>query len=293
MIPNFFIAGTPKAGTTSLFQYLNEHPQVFMCSVKEPNFFSYDEIDQQNLYYSEKGISNKKDYEALFKNISSEMAIGEASVSYLFYKNVPYKIQAAIPKAKFIILLRNPVDRAFSHYLMDLRLGYVDVSFEDIVQRRSAHPLSDLYYQQYVEIGLYYEQIKRFLSVFGPSQVKIFINEDLRADVTNVVSSVYGFLNVDRTFIPDFEKKYNVYQKPRNSIIKKIYSFNKIRQIGRLIVPANHIDNIKNTLLRKEAKPRLSNEIREYLKKLFAKDIKRTGNLIGRDLSPWYTNQGN
>ena len=287
MLPNSYIVGTPKSGTTSLFHYLNDHPEVFMCPVKEPNFFSYDQILQQNLYYSEKGIGIKEDYEKLFKEVSIEKAIGEASVSYLFYDKVPARIKASVPDAKIIIILRNPVDRGFSHYLMDKRLGYVDLSFEDIVYKRVDHPLLALYYQQFIELGFYFEQVKRYLDIFGNEQVRVYINEDLKADITQVVQSLYDFLDVDSGHMPDLGKKYNVYQEPRNTLIRNLYSARTLRRFSRTIVPNRLIDTVKNTLLVRGEKPMLSSSTREHLNELFRMNILQTGDLIDRDLSHW------
>jgi hypothetical protein len=289
MLPNFYIVGAPKSGTTSLFHYLDEHPDVFMCTVKEPNFFSYDEIVQQSLYYSEKGVRNLEAYEALFENVASETAIGEASTSYLFYEKTPAKIKAMVPDAKIIIILRNPVDRGFSHYLMDSRIGYVNISFEDIVQKKTEHPLLDLYYQQFVELGLYYRQVKRFIDVFGESQVKIFLNEDLKEDITKVILSVYSFLDIDNCCMPNITKQYNIYQKPRNTLIQQLYSTKSIRRLARTIIPGRFVDTVKNSLLIKGEKPELTHKTREFLFSLYRDDIQRTADLIGRDLSPWFS----
>src|SRR5882672_9220913 len=115
-LPNFFIVGAPKAGTTSLYYYLSHHPEVFMSPVKEPNFFSYDETVKQNLYHKEKGVGKFEEYRQLFASSNGHhKAIGEASVSYLFYPSVPQRIHELVPKAKIIISLRNPVERAYSH----------------------------------------------------------------------------------------------------------------------------------------------------------------------------------
>lgn len=287
MLPNFYIVGAPKSGTTSLFHYLDEHPEVFMCPEKEPNYFSYQDIILQNLYYAEKGIDNKQDYENFFQNVTSEKAIGEASVSYLFYKKVPTRIKIAAPDARIIIILRNPVDRGFSHYLMDSRLGYVNLSFEDIVFKQVDHPLLALYYQQFVELGFYYEQVKRYLDVFGEEQVKIFINEDLKADISKVLLSVYDFLKINNNLMPNLKKQYNVYQKPRNTFISHLYSSKHLRRLARKIIPENLLDTVKNTLLIKGQKPKLPPETRKYLNGLFKDDILQTAGLIGKDLSHW------
>ncbi len=289
MLPNFYIAGTPKSGTTSLYNYLNEHPEVFMCSVKEPNYFAHEEIIAQNLYYAEKGIGSRSEYEALFKDVETETAVGEASVAYLFYPKTPAKIKAVCQDAKIIIILRNPVDRGFSHYLMDTRLGYVNIPFEDIVFKRADHPLLDLYYQQFVELGLYHAQIKRFLDTFDDSQVRIFLTEDLREDISRVVLSCYEFLGINSAILPDLKKRHNVYRQPRNGLVQLLYSAKALRRFARGIIPGKLVESVKNGLLIKGEKPQLSMVNREYLQELFIDDIKKTSALIGRDLSGWYT----
>src|SRR5438045_1184872 len=167
-LPNFFIVGAPKAGTTSLYHYLKNHPEVFMSPIKEPNYFSYEETVKQNLYHKEKGVGTFEEYAELFVSANGHhKAVGEASVSYLFYSSVPEKIKELIPDAKIIMSLRNPVERGTSHYFMEHKLGYVSESLDDIVFRKSKHKHAHLYYQQFVELGLYYQQVKRYIDIFG------------------------------------------------------------------------------------------------------------------------------
>ena len=133
---NTFIVGAPKAGTSSLHFYLNQHPEICMSSVKEPNFFSAKEVE--NLYYNSQIVSSTKDYNSLFE---SDVKIkGESSVSYLYYKEVAKRIYEYNAKAKIIIMLRKPVDRLFSHYLMDKRLGLCSVSLQEIYDNRVVQP---------------------------------------------------------------------------------------------------------------------------------------------------------
>ena len=287
MFPNFFIVGTPKAGTTSLFRYLDEHPEVFMCPIKEPNYFAYDLLVEQGIYYSEKGVGHKKDYERLFQDVVSEKAVGEASVSYLFYEKVPARIKAAAPDAKIIVILRNPVERAFSHYLMDLQLGYVTLSFEDIVCRRIGHPKLSLYYQQFVELGFYFEQVKRYLDIFGEEQVRVFINEDLKEDTSQVLLSVYDLLDITPHFMPAVKKQYNVYQKSRNKLVKHLYRVKSVRNLARRLLPDSMVDSVRDSLFFGQEKPELSASIREHLNKLYRNNVLQTGDLIGKDLSRW------
>src|SRR6188508_1581564 len=146
-LPNFFIVGAPKAGTTSLYYYLKRHPEVFMSPIKEPNFFAYEETIKQNLYHKEKGVGTLEEYKDLFAEANGRhKAIGEASVSYLFYPPVPERIKQMVPDAKIIISLRNPVDRALSHYYMEYKLGYVNVPLEDILLKKTRHRNAHLWY---------------------------------------------------------------------------------------------------------------------------------------------------
>jgi len=162
---DFFIVGAPKAGTTSLYHYLNEHPQVEMSIQKEPDYFSDKAIQKQGMYYGKNRIDTLKKYEALFMQ-KEAVLYGEWSVSYLFYENVAEDIKSYNPNAKIIIMLRNPIDRAFSHYLMDYRLGLVSESFEDIIDKKSNHKNAHLFYQQYIQVGEYANQIQKYFKVF-------------------------------------------------------------------------------------------------------------------------------
>src|SRR6185436_11499315 len=100
-LPNFFIVGAPKAGTTSLYYYLKRHPEVFMSHIKEPNYFAYDETVKQHLYHKEKGVGTFEEYKKLFATANGQYkAIGEASVSYLFYPSVAERIKKMVPQAR-------------------------------------------------------------------------------------------------------------------------------------------------------------------------------------------------
>ncbi|OEU63625.1 MAG: hypothetical protein BBJ57_13325 [Desulfobacterales bacterium PC51MH44] len=292
MLPNFFIVGTAKAGTTSLYHYLEDHPEVYMCPIKEPNFFSYEEICRQSLYYKERGVGDRLEYENLFTGARNKKAIGEASVSYLFYPATATKIRKTCPKAKIIILVRDPIDRAFFHYLMDTRLGYIDLSFEDIVFKKGSHHLLELYWQQYIGLSFYYDQVKRYLDIFGEEQVKVLLNEDLRENAFRVVLSVYEFLGINNSILPDSERQHNVYQKPRNVLVRQLYSVNPLRTLAKAIIPARLVESVKDTLLVREEKPELSENTRKYLASLFADDTLKLQKLINRDLSTWYKMDG-
>lgn len=285
--PNFFIVGTPKAGTTSLYNYLEEHPDIYMSPVKETNFFSFNEIKEQGLFYNEEFIDTEEKYARQFKNVSKEIAIGEASVSYLFYPQVALKIKEYQPNAKIIIVLRNPVDRGFSHYLMDKRLGFVQMSFEDIVQKNKGNSKHKLYYQQYVELGFYYNQLSNYYKHFDEKMVKVFLYEDIVYNLQNVIKNVYSFLSVDPDFRPNIEKRHNTFENPKSALVAKLYTIKSFRKLIKFFLNQKLQEKTKHVFFSKNKKPGLSPDIRSELIRLYTNDINKTQDLINRDLSKW------
>ena len=286
-IPNFFIVGTPKAGTTSLYFYLEEHPEIFMSPIKETNYFSYDEIKEQGLYYNEEHVRTLDEYMNQFAGVTQQKAIGEASVSYLFYPSVPGKIKAFNQDGRIIMILRNPIDRGFSHYLMDKRLGFVKSSLKDIVDRKDKSPQNDLYYQQYVSLGCYYDQVKRYIDIFGRDKVKIFLYEDVVKNINGVVKDVYNFLEVDADYTANTNKKHNTFLAPKNPLIEKLYASKYFRVMVKKMFGDGLQAWIKNTFFQKEKKPALDPQLKASMLEIFKNDILNTSELIGRDLSKW------
>lgn len=288
MLPNFIIVGAAKAGTTSLYHYLSGHPNVFMSNPKEVNYFSKEEIMKQGLYYQDFKAKDFVSYKKLFSDVSDEIAIGEGSVSYLFYPDTPNKIKTAIPDVKIIILLRDPVERAFSHYLMDYRMGLVSLSFEDIFYKKVDNKKLSLYYQQYIELGLYYEQVKRYINLFGKEQVRIYLQEDLRKDANGVVLDLYDFLKIDKSYTPCVNKEHNAFSMPKNEFIHKLYSSNFIRSIASAIFTNTLKEKVKNIFFERKKKPVLGQSVRNDLQEMYKKDIQDLERMIGRDLAHWY-----
>lgn len=308
--PNFFIVGAPKAGSTSLFHYLDEHPEVFMSYIKETNFFSHEPITRQKLYYEEtiavpvsgkrKGVVGKhklyqdakridtfEKYESLFEEGAGKKAVGEASVSYLFYPEVPPALHAYQPEARIVMILRDPVERSYSHYLMDERLGLTNLSLEDVIHRRVDHPKLHLYYQQFVEVSLYYEQVKRYLDTFGKDQVKIIWFDDLKADTDAAISEVLEFIGVDSTFRPDTEASYNKFLMPTNAFVGRLYKNQRLRTFTRSLLPNKTVEKVKQKLFSGPGKPEMNPETRRYLRDFYREDVIALEKLTGRDLSHW------
>ncbi|MDH4319616.1 MAG: sulfotransferase domain-containing protein, partial [Desulfobulbaceae bacterium] len=168
------------------------------------------------------------------------------------------------------------------------RLGYVELSFDDIVFQRSGHPLSDLYYQQTVSLGMYYEQVKRYLDIFGKKKVKIILNEELRANTPGVVRSLFAFLGVDASFEPALTKHHNVYGKPRNGLVRYFYTMKGVRSATKKIFPAGFAAEMKKTLLIPGEKPAMNREAVDHLSLIYKEDIVKLAAFIKRDLSHWF-----
>lgn len=287
MLPNFFIVGAAKAGTTSLYQYLSAHRDVFMCEPKEPNYFAHEDIDTQNLYYNAYAARTLQEYKSLFVKATTHKAVGEASVSYLYYPGVPLRIQHTIPDARIIIMLRNPIERGYSHYLMDQRLGFVDLDYWDIVHKTSKNPRLHLYYQQYVQLGLYHNQVARYLSTFGRNQVRIYLQDDLKINKQAVLNDLFTFLQLSPGGYVHHDEIHNKYMNPRNSLIARAYASQGIRKTLSRLLP----ERIKQNLLQKAfdfgGKPKLSIELRDFLQDIYREDIIKLEELISKDLSQW------
>ena len=257
-----------------------------MSSQKEPNYFSDEALKRQAMYYVKNRIDSLEKYHSLFVNKDVKLR-GEASVSYLFYDDIPQKIKEYNSKAKIIIMLRNPIDRAYSHYLMDYRLGFVSDSFDSIIKKRLKHKNADLFFQQYIKLSEYSQQVSRYLEVFDRENIMFIDYEDFKNDNSTVIDKTYLFLGVNNDFQPNLKKKHNTYTMPKNCIIRFFYSFVLLRKFITNIVPKNFVKVIRNLLFRSDKKPVLNNDVRMYLSSYFKGDVEKLSTLLNKNFSKW------
>lgn len=273
-IPNLFIAGVAKSGTTVLANYLGQHPDVFMSKIKEPNFFTSQELSEAQLYYKTKPIKDRKDYLSLFKEASQEKWKGEASVSYFFYKECANRIKQFSPEAKVILVIRHPIDRAYSHYLMDKRLGFVKHTFEDI----SLNPIKfKQHYEQYILQSFYYENLKIYKECFKDNLLILPWQPNLEV----YLEEVYQFLGLESIAVESTEANKSL--QPNNKLLQQMYANTFIRRGIKKIFPAQMTQLIKSTSFVKQENE-LSEDLYVKLNKMFSKDILKTQVLINRDL---------
>jgi len=291
--PNFFIVGAPKAGTTSLYLYLKKTPSIYMSPVKEPRYFSPKSAKRSSM----SRVKNKNNYLDLFKGVKDEKAIGEASSVYLRDEESPELIKKTIPNAKIIIILRNPIHRAFSHYLMSIIGGRNTKPFSEDLQLFVRSPeKNSRFLRAIIDPGFYYESTKRYVQIFGDANVKIIIFEEFIKNQKEIFREILRFLDVDSELPENMDKVYNEYSKPRNKFMshiirKKILRNNilgnNILKIGRHTIKRETRHYIQNRFLNtKDVKPTLTSEEKTTLWEIYQSDVMQLKEFLNRPL-PW------
>jgi Sulfotransferase family len=254
-MPNFLIIGAAKSGTTSLYHYLKQHPEIYMSPLKEPRFFAVegktldfrgpndDEMSFLQMSLIRKSVTDIDTYRALFRGVTDEKAIGEASPLYLYSPEAPARIKHYIPQARLIAILRNPVDRAFSSYLHCVRDR--GEPLQDFAQalREEETRIEDGWgpIWHYKNVGFYSAQLERFFDTFRRDQIKVFLYEDLKEDPVGVLRSTYRFLEVGETRLPDVSLKHNISGVPRIRLVHELLNKpNPIKSAFRPLLPANY-----------------------------------------------------
>lgn len=285
--PNLFVVGAAKAGTTSMYAYLSQHPEVFFPRVKEPHFFTQVTPSRAHRFYIE-AITRRSDYLKLFNRAAGCRMIGDASPSYLWHPQVPQRIHAVAPDPRIIILLRDPLERAHSHYLMDFREGvqprpFYEALRADMDQRDKGWGVSFLYY----ELGLYAAQVKRFLHTFGPNRIKIILFEEMRRDARQTLIELSRFLGLDPKpmLSIDATRSHNAYAAPRNAMMRRIAGARLSRWIGQSVVPRRLGWFIfERFFLKSSSKPSLDARVRDLLCSLYEPDVSELERTLGRSL---------
>lgn len=296
-MPNFLIIGAAKSGTTSVYNYLRQHPQVYMSPLKETNFFAYEGQELDFRWWGKaptsvlNSITDIDSYRAQFREVSQEIAIGEASPLYLYHPTAPVRIKNYLPNVKLIAFLRHPAERAFSHFRHLIRENREPTSsfsqaLEQETLRMRANWNWDYFYR---DLGFYYAQLQRYYDIFDRDQIKIFLFSELKSDPRKVIEQIFRFLGVDHTFVPDVSTKHNISGIPKNMLIKALLSnYNPIKIVIRNILPRELLVSFYSRIGDKLfVKPELPLEIRAQLTDEYKKDIKKLQNLVDKDLSIW------
>lgn len=288
--PNFFVIGAPKAGTTALYWYLAEHPEIFMSPIKETNFLAYARDEAGELCYGDPvlhhfPVTTAEDYARLFAGAEAYSARGEASPIYLECPFSADRIQELDSDARIICGLRNPIDRAYSDYLMYLRTTRREFDEQrDLSETaRWMHPDS-----HWMRNSRYYETLSRFYARFPAENIHVFLFDELKRSPLAVAQGVYRFLGVNDQYQPDLGTPYNVGGVPANMLLERLFSRTRMRDLVEPLLPRSAINWARRMRTRNMKKPpALPVETRKKLGAVFLKDIERTSRLVGQDLSHW------
>jgi hypothetical protein len=238
---DFVIGGTQKGGTSALDSFLRQHPEICMPATrKELHFF---DREAENTDYNA--------YHANFNSKPEHRVIGEASPIYMYWETAPSRIWKYNPKMKWILALRNPVERAFSAWNMETKRGKENLAFAEAIEKepercREALPLQHRVYS-YIDRGFYADQVRRLFNIFGRDNVLVLLSEELRNEHQKTLRRVFEFLDVDPSFVP-----------PEASVFEQEYS------------------------------DKIEDQLRSRLIETFYSDIKELEKLLGRDLSEWH-----
>ena len=295
---NYFIAGAPKCGTTSLFYYLTQHPNVYDPGYKEVNYFCEDFPT----------LRNKKDlasYQQLFSRVSAtDLAIGEASVAYLYSATAPRLIHEMNPDARIILMVRDPTDLVYSLHMQLLStLNEVETDFEKawalqderaqgrLIPQKCTEP----FFLQYREIGRLGKYLQRMLDVFPADQVKVIFYDDFKTQTLVEYESVLKFLELPP--FPDVELQVlNVSHANRSELlahlIDRVAKSGPGRQLGELKkrLPMGKVDlyeSLRNLNRKKSPRKPLSPQFKVSLRQEFAEDVRLLAQLTGRNLDQW------
>ena len=291
-LPNFLIVGAPKAGTSSIAKYLDAHPEVFIPEIKEPRYFLHDIFSKVSTedplydYLMKSSVLNWDDYLELYQGADSTVTkFGDASVQYLYhFDTVIPQVKEKLGDVPIIIVLRDPIKRAFSNYKYQSKIDLL--SFTEALnkeeERKSNHFNSFWYYK---DVGLYYNQVNAYKKAF--SNVHICLYDDLMKNPESFMMQIYTFLNIDHTHVNDYTKRHNETIVPKNKLFQYINYIRNQYGFSLSFLPEKYKTIIKNLFFKKNME-KISHDDRQVLVSFFKEDIKKLEKLIDKDLSAWY-----
>lgn len=305
--PDFVLIGAAKCGTTALYDMLCNHPGIFGSPVKEPHYFSQFKVDQFTNRFRKNNVIDPDSYFAndelseqfqlfitdlnlylrLFATASDQMLRGEASTSYLYSDRAARAISEHNPDTKIIAILRNPIDRVFSHYTMALKYGYTTDDFLTAV-RKDQNVIDKGWgrSQLYLELGHYDEQIARYFQYFPREHIHLIHYDDWRSNPQREMQALIEFLNLDPIEIPSNNFR-NVGEIPRFVRVNQWFHQLGIRQSLADHIPLSLKKTIRSWYLKPKDKLHMEESARAYLLSYYRPRIERLAEIWGRDLSSW------
>jgi hypothetical protein len=292
--PNFVVIGAPKCGTTSLHHYLSQHPDVYVPQRKELHYFSYAYMQRFATGPGDAHVlaplcATRQAYEKHYEHVGLQRAVGDISPSYLYYAEVSERIKAELGRPKIIVVLRDPIEKAFSQYMHLVRDNRETLTFYDALMaetQRIREGWAALW--RYAESSLYADKLRRYLDIFGSDHVKILLFEDLTRLPHQVMQELFDFLEVDKHFHPNTSKVHNKSGRPKSKLLADFLAKpNLVTSIAKKMVPERVSSTIRLSLvsLNTGAKGQIDDTSRAYLREFFASDVGKVEKLLGKKLA--------
>jgi len=282
-LPNFFVVGAPKCGTSSMHIYLEQHPDIFMPKIKEPHFFSTDLTPPRS-------VRDLDIYRLLFAKAKDELMVGESSASYLYSKVAASNIKAFCPTAKIIVMLRNPVDMMYSLHSQAFFSGLEDLDFVDALDAEGARTelpgAPEKVFRRYRPAARFSSQVQRYFARFGRENVHVIVLDDLSREPRQVYEGVLKFLNVRLGFLPDFGV-VNPNKRPRSRRFQKLILDAEPMKGKKAPIRSLGLRVLKRLNTKQGPRKRMDPLVRQQLVSEFVREIDQLGELLGRDLSHW------
>jgi Sulfotransferase family len=293
-LPNFVVIGAPKCGTTSLHYYLSQHPEVYVPKRKELHYFSYAHMHRfaagpGDAHILKPLCATRQAYERHYEKVGKESAVGDISPSYLYYAEVSERIKTELGHPKIIVVLRDPIDKAFSQYMHLVRDNRETLSFYDALMAEKRHERDGwAALWRYSESSLYAAKLKRYLDDFGADQVKILLFAELSRNPQAVLRDIFHFLDIDPNFHPDTSAVLNKSGLPKSRALADfLVKPNVVTTVAKKLVPESISSTIRSALtnLNTGAKRQIDEKSRAYLGDYFAADVADVEKLLGRKLN--------
>lgn len=289
---HFICPGAQKAGTTTLHNLLIQHPEINLPYQKETKYFLDRKLILTENDYIKRCFTAKYDKRNLF---------GEIDPEYFIYPEVPQRINEVLGNdVKLIFMLRNPVNRAYSHYWMSFRRGFETESFEDsfLLENKRLQEGGDhaIWHQSYFERGLYAKQIKRYLEYYPINNIHFVLFEDFVKDIAVAMKEILAFLEVDPRFVfTDINRHHNVGGLPRSNFLSKLHGQPMLlKDILKRLIPSKKLrwwlyPIVEKMNRSKRKAPVLGKQTRTMLEEYFKDDITDLKTITSLDFGSWYT----
>lgn len=305
-LPDFVVVGAAKAGTTALHHYLGQHPAIFVPQRQEPSFFAFAGDSPRfrgpggsQASINRTAVTGLTEYGHLYERARQCQVLGDVSPVYLYWPSTAGTLRQCVPRIRIIVILRHPVDRAFSAYMHAQREGKEPIAdFREALAAEPERIAQDWgFLWRYAALGDYLPQLRRYFDRFSSEQIKVVLYEDLQDDPVALCRQLQAFVGVDASLVPDVSVRYNVSGVPRSRGVHRLLRPGGVLgRSARRAAPLIGKERLQRWGIQLQThnleRRRLDSAVRSALLPRFCSQVAELGQLIGRDLSHWLDREG-